>query len=176
MKHVALLRGINVGKAKRVPMAELRELLEALGFTGVKTLLNSGNAIFSGKGADAALGKKIEQAIAKRFEFDVDVVVRSEAEIKKVIALDPLGQADDDSKYLVAFLSSKPAPKTIKPILDADYGKETCAAKGTEFYAFSPGGVLECKSLQALTKSKAVDHMTVRNWRTVKKIAEAMVA
>ena len=45
--------------------------------------------------------------------------------------------------------------------------------KGTEFYAWSPGGVIECKSLAALTAAKAVDHMTVRNWRTVKKIADA---
>ena len=66
-RHIALLRGINVGKAKRIAMADLRALMEALGYAGVRTLLNSGNAVFDAKaGSAASHARKLRAAIREK--------------------------------------------------------------------------------------------------------------
>src|ERR1700744_4210713 len=70
-RYIALLRGINVGKAKRVPMADLRALMESLGYAGVRTLLNSGNAVFDAKaGTAASHAKKLRAAILDTIGVD----------------------------------------------------------------------------------------------------------
>ena len=112
---IALLRGINVGKAKRVPMAELRGLLEGLGYTNVATLLNSGNAVFRAQGRSAAsVAAAVEAAIAKRFGFEVPVVIRTAAELKAIVRENPLGdRAADPSRTLVAFAGTPEALRAL---------------------------------------------------------------
>ena len=78
-RFIALLRGVNVGKAKRVPMADFRALLVGLGGTDVSTLLNSGNAVFSAAGTSAAKHAiRFAAAIAERLQVDVPVIVKSD--------------------------------------------------------------------------------------------------
>src|SRR6202012_1057284 len=77
-RYIALLRGINVGKAKRVPMADLRALMEALGFSGVRPLLNSGNAVCAARAASAAShAKALKAAIREKTGVDCEVVVKT---------------------------------------------------------------------------------------------------
>ena len=93
---VALLRGINVGKAKRVSMAELRTLLSGLGYTNVATLLNSGNAVFRApKGISAGHATEIAAAISDRLKLDVPVIVKSARELATLIKLKALTDASD---------------------------------------------------------------------------------
>lgn len=90
-EYVALLRGINVGRAKRVPMADLRSLLESLGCSDVRTLLNSGNAIFQAPGSPThELAAAIEAAIQERFGFPVAVLVHTAEELNIIITENPL--------------------------------------------------------------------------------------
>ncbi|MFO7609079.1 MAG: DUF1697 domain-containing protein, partial [Candidatus Krumholzibacteriia bacterium] len=103
---VALLRGINVGRGNRVPMAELRRLLEQLGYGHVSTLLNSGNAVFCapaklGSRAEAAIG----QALADELGIAVPVIVKSARQFRSVIAANPSPAVSDPSRLLVAFSS-----------------------------------------------------------------------
>ncbi len=173
-QFAALLRGVNVGPTTRVPMADLRELLEVFGAQDVKTHLNSGNALFhlhhSPKTIDAAL----TELISERFGFQIDVTCRTKKQLESVIALDPLKKlGEDDSKYIVAFMPSPPKPAAIKPVLAADYpAGETCAHKGREFYVFSPRGVAESQALKALNKTKPAAFATARNVRTIAKLIE----
>src|ERR1700682_5859264 len=93
---VALLRGVNIGKAKRVPMAELRVLLSGLGYTGVATLLNSGNAIFrASRGTPAKHAKNTAAAISTQLKVDVPVIVKSASELTAILAENPVKAAAD---------------------------------------------------------------------------------
>lgn len=175
-RFAALLRGVNVGPTTKVPMAELRELLEELGATDVKTHLNSGNALFYLHASPKAIDGILTDAISERFGFRVDVVCRTKKQLESAIAADPFkGQASDDSKYVIAFMPKPPKAAAIKPVLTAEYPNgELCALKGREFYIWSPKGVSESKSAKALAKSKAADFNTGRNVRTIKKLIELL--
>src|SRR6187402_2596781 len=106
-RYVALFRGINVGKAKRVAMADLRSLLGKLGYKDVRTLLNSGNAVFSGDAGPASgHADRIRQAVLKKTGVDAMVIVKSAKDIEGIIAGNELGPtADDHSRLLVAVCS-----------------------------------------------------------------------
>src|SRR5690348_234259 len=101
---VALLRGINLGPNRRVPMPALRELLGAAGFEGVRTYVQSGNVVLSGKGSPRSVARRIEELIAEEFGFEVPVVVRTRDELADVVARDPLGDVVANPKlYQVTF-------------------------------------------------------------------------
>ena len=117
---VALLRGINLGSKRRVPMADLRELLTDLGYTDVRTVLASGNAIFTGPKAKAR--EKLEKALKERFEMDIDVVVRTMDELEAVIAADPYGDAiDNPTRYFVVFLDGAPKKQALEALGELDF-------------------------------------------------------
>jgi len=167
--QIALLRGINVGKTKRLAMADLRALLEELGFTDVRTYVQSGNVVFAGPKAGAA--KKIEAGIAERFGFDVPVIVRTEAELAAVVEANPLkAVADDDAKHLVSFLSKKVPAATLDDVDREAFAPEEFVLAGTELYLWCPGGVHKSKLAKKLSDRKLGAIATARNWRTVEKL------
>jgi uncharacterized protein (DUF1697 family) len=89
-RHIALLRGINLGPNRRVAMADLRDLLVAAGYGDVQTYLQSGNVLLSSDSAAEQLGAELEQRLRAGLGLDVAVVVRSREELADVIARDPL--------------------------------------------------------------------------------------
>src|SRR4029453_16118777 len=96
-RYVALFRGINVGKAKRIAMADLRTLFGKLGFTGVRTLLNSGNAVFTAAAEPAgALADRIRQAVHKKLGVDARVIVKSGKDIADIIKGNAIGPVATD--------------------------------------------------------------------------------
>ena len=123
---IALLRGINVGKAKRIAMADLRALVAGLGFTHVRTLLNSGNVVFRGEAGSASeIASQIERAIVAKSGFSSRVTVLSAAELDRIIVEDPLGAiADDPSRYLVAVLQDPVDIQLLQPLLIRDFSPE----------------------------------------------------
>jgi uncharacterized protein (DUF1697 family) len=110
-RFVVLLRGVNVGTAKRVPMAEFRALLSALGYSIVATLLNSGNAVFTAaSGAPARHAADIASAIASKLKVEVPVVVKSAKELSAIIAGNPIkAEPEEYSRLLVAFAQDSKA-------------------------------------------------------------------
>ena len=171
VESVALLRGINVGRAKRVPMAELRDLLESLGCSGVKTLLNTGNAVFQApKGSSRELAATIEKAIQGRFGFPVPVLVHTAREFNAIIADNPMPRAaQDPSRFLVAFVSSKAQLARAKPLLKESWSPEKFAIGGKAAYLWCASGIRESRLLQAFGKVTE-SSITTRNWATVLKI------
>ena len=107
---VALLRGINVGGHRKVPMAELRELCEAIGWDEVRTYIQSGNVVFSAAGKGRAHEAALEQAIERRFGFPVDVIVRSGAELSRHAAANPFLEASEKEPNRVMLFLSKKKP------------------------------------------------------------------
>ncbi|MGV8854621.1 MAG: DUF1697 domain-containing protein [Devosia sp.] len=110
-RHVALLRGVNLGK-RQVKGAELKLAFAAMGFDNVKTLLASGNVLFDA--ADSVSAEAIETALEQKFGFDVGTVLRSQAEIRAIVASDPFnGRVEDkDTKLYVTFVADRNA-KTL---------------------------------------------------------------
>jgi uncharacterized protein (DUF1697 family) len=170
-RYVALFRGINVGKAKRIAMADLRALLDKLGYADVATLLNSGNAVFTANAEPAAThATRIRDAVRKKLGVDALVVVKSDQEIAGVIAGNVLGKvATDDSRLLVAMTNGAQGLAAVKALANAPWGAEKIHVGKHAAYVWCANGILESKAAVALLK-KLEDTGTTRNWATLNKI------
>ena len=132
---VALLRGINVGKAKRIAMADLRALVEDAGFTQVRTLLNSGNVVFAGaKHPFPKLAARLETAIETRVGFRPHVVVVDAAWVDVVVQENPLTQADNPSRLLVGFVQDTDRLQSVRELVSRDYRWEAVADRLGRIY------------------------------------------
>jgi uncharacterized protein (DUF1697 family) len=171
-RQIALLRGINVGKAKQVPMGRLRELMEEWGYEDVVTLLRSGNVVFTGPGgASAKFAEQLAERLREAFGFEIRVVVRSAAELAKIVKANPLaGVADDPSKQLVLFLSDRYAPGTVADLDPADFEPEAFHLAPREIHLWVPGGINDSPIVKALTEKRLGVTVTGRNWRTLEKL------
>jgi uncharacterized protein (DUF1697 family) len=174
-RRVALIRGINVGRAKRVPMADLRALMADLSYTDVQTLLNSGNVVFTDCGTGpAAAQARIEERIASRFGIAVRVTVLTASELDTAVHGNPLlGVADNPSRLLVAFLAEPANRSLLEPLLEREWAPEALALGSRVAYVWCPDGVLQ-SSLNDAIGSLAGELVTARNWRTTMKIHAAI--
>jgi uncharacterized protein (DUF1697 family) len=167
---VALLRGINVGRARRVAMADLRALIEGLGYRSAHTLLNSGNAVFTAKDAPAKVGLRIEKALVAKLGVSSRVTVLTGAELAAVVKDDPIGRkVTNPSRYLVAFLAGETERTKLRPLAKQDWGKERLALGRRVAYLWCPEGFLESPMQAAVAKALG-DAVTVRNWATTTKL------
>jgi uncharacterized protein (DUF1697 family) len=167
--HVALLRGVNVGGNKRVPMAEWRALMEGLGYTRVRTLLNSGNAVFDAAPSPTHAAR-IRQALLDGLGFDVPVIVKTAAEMRAIEAQNPLAaEAADASRLLVAFTATADDLAGLVPLAALALAPERMQVGQHAAYLWCAGGILESKAGAALL-GKAGRAATSRNWATVLKL------
>ena len=168
---VALLRGVDVGKAKRVPMADLRSLLSGLGYTNVATLLNSGNAVFHAtKGASAQYAEAIAAAISDKLKVQVPVVVKSASELATIISENPISaEASAHSRFLAIFVQDSKALPGLAAIEALVVAPEQFHIGRNAAYLFCAAGILESKAGAALL-GKAGKAATTRNWATVIKL------
>jgi uncharacterized protein (DUF1697 family) len=172
--HIALIRGINVGKAKRISMADLRALIEGLGYRDVKTLLNSGNIVFTAKAKPEAAAARIEKALIAETGVSARVTVLTAAELAEAIAENPLATiADDPARHLVAVFNSSADRSRLEPLLKQDWKPGRLAAGTRVAYLWCPDGILESKLMIAVGKALK-DAVTSRNWATILKL-HAMV-
>lgn len=173
-RYLALLRGINVGTAKQVSMAELRTLAAGLGYADVRTYLRSGNVLLTSDTATAdEVATQLAKAIADEFSMTVSVVVRTRAELAAVVAANPLGEvATDPSRSVVVFLSGPPDTAGLAGLLAVDVAPEQIVADGRELYLWCPNGQADGAATKALTKAKLGVTVTARNWRTVTTLLE----
>ncbi len=171
-KQIALIRGINVGKAKRIAMADLRTLLEELGCSGVKTVLNSGNAVYSTQATAAESAQRIEAEIQKRFHFSAKVMVITAEELRVIIEQNPLAAvADNPSRLLVAVFSEDMELSKLQPLAEKDWSPDAFGLGSKAAYLWCPEGVLESPVPEALGKLVG-EKSTTRNWGTMLKLWE----
>jgi len=171
---VALMRGINVGTSKRIAMADLRALLEELGYSQIRTHLNSGNAVFAcaPESADGA-GSAIERAITTDLGVQCAVITRTGPELEHAVAMNPLlGIVSDPSRHLVGFLSGRPDPARVTELLEQDFGADEVRLLGREVYLWCPGGVLDSPFGKVDWEKSIGVSVTMRNWNTVRKLAD----
>jgi uncharacterized protein (DUF1697 family) len=175
MKYIALLRGINVGGNKKVPMADLKKTFEILGFTNVKTLLNSGNVIFVSKETNVnSLKQQIEQRLEKTFGFVIPVIIRTHKEIQDLVVSDPFMSisATPEARLYITFLSEKSKNNLKLPYESENKDARILQVSNLEICSvvvLSPAkGTLD---LMSFIEKEFGKNVTTRNWNTVVKLA-----
>ncbi|MGW6129142.1 DUF1697 domain-containing protein [Cellulomonas sp. NPDC055163] len=166
---VALLRGVNVGGHRKVPMARLRAVAEGLGHEQVKTHLNSGNVVLVAPddAAPERIAGDLAAGLREDLGFDVDVVVRTRAELDAAVAANPFpdAAAEDPGRVLVMFFAADLDPD---PAFDAAaLGNERVVWAGREAYVHYPDGLGRSRLAPDVLTRAARQAGTGRNWRTV---------
>ena len=172
-RYVVLLRGINLGPHNRIAMPKLREALEEAGFDDVQTYVQSGNVVLTSTGSAAKVARACERAIAERFGLEVDVVVRTRAELAAVVKRNPHAKVATNPKtYQVTFLEKKLAAKVVRELEQAAADDERVVVAGREVYAWHPRTVARSKLWAKLAGRGLGVTATSRNWTTVTKLLE----
>jgi uncharacterized protein (DUF1697 family) len=156
---VALLRAVNLGSRNKVPMAQLRRVLEDAGYVDVRTVIASGNVVFSRSAKPST--HSLESLIAAEFGVRTTVILRSGAQLRKLRAAKPF-----DGTAYVAFLAARPrSTKSIE-------GLDEFAVVGSDIVLHFPTGYAAAQLTGAVLEKKLGVEATVRNWNTVEKLAD----
>jgi len=169
--YAVLLRGINVGGARPLPMAALRSALTDAGLGDVRTYLQSGNVVLTSRKSAASVAETVEREISRTFHHDVTVIVRAEAALAAVVAANPFVRPDADPgrQLHVGFLLERPPSERIEALEARRVAPEEVQVTGSEVYLWCPDGVGRSRLAPALERTLRV-RMTVRNWRTVTEV------
>lgn len=172
---ISMLRGVNVGGHNKIKMDALRALYESMKLRDAQTYVQSGNVIFRTDELDIArLAKRIEDGIERKFGFRADVILRTSAEMRKVIARNPFAKRSgiEPGKLLVSFLASDPGEESRERLRQMKCDPEELRIEGREIYIYFPNGAgrskLNWAGLGKMLKTSA----TGRNWNSVTKMLE----
>ncbi|MGH2793553.1 MAG: DUF1697 domain-containing protein [Actinomycetota bacterium] len=171
-RHVVLLRGVNLGKNKRIAMSDFRALLESLGYEDVRTHIVSGNAIVSGgQGPATGMERAIEQALDSKLGLDVTVIVRSAKELDDLVSANPFATKRADPKAMHAvFLSMDPKPAAVEAVDPAGSAPDRFAFGKRVIYLHLTDGVAGSK-LPNWEKLLEV-RTTMRTWNVVNRLRD----
>jgi uncharacterized protein (DUF1697 family) len=168
VRRVILLRGINLGPNRRVPMAELRALLTEAGYENVRTYLQSGNVVLDRDDQPVQLEADTAALISDRFGFAVPVVSRTAEELAAVVKRDPLRElVTEPKRYQVSFLDGTLTATVVKDLETLVSESEAVVFDGREIYAWHPDGVARSKLWNKLAGGRLGVTATARNWTTV---------
>jgi uncharacterized protein (DUF1697 family) len=173
--YISLLRGINVGGKNKLSIEELKRVYSSLGFTGVRTYIQSGNIVFESPDArEKGHEKSIEGKIKKAFAMDIPVMVRTREELQRTIESNPFlpSKAHQVDKLLVTFLSDLPDKKAMDKLASLKWIGEDFRIIGREVYLFCPNGYGRTKLTNNAFESKLGVRATTRNWATVNRLLE----
>jgi uncharacterized protein (DUF1697 family) len=168
--HFSLLRGINVSGQKTIHMADLKNLYEALGFSDVRSYVQSGNVVFAAANPDpATLAASIEAQIRQTFGFDVSVFVRSAPDFQGLLKANPFlhGRSEDPARLHVTFLYALPAAVKLSALEKPAAGNDEFLIAGREIFLFCPDGYGRTKLSNAFFERKLAVPATTRSWNTV---------
>lgn len=170
-RQIALLRGINVGGARRLPMADLRASMAALGYADAETLLQSGNVVFSSDEDPGLAATRIQKRLLADTGMDIPVVVRTAAEMAVVVDRNPLRrQATNPRSYHVAFLSEAPASALVAQLDAAAFRPDLFVVDGREVFIWWPAGAHRARLTTGLLERRLGVTATARNWNTVERL------
>jgi uncharacterized protein (DUF1697 family) len=166
MRWVAFLRAVNLGARNKVPMADLRTLLQDAGYGNVRTYIASGNVLLDGPRSRARAAGELERLVADAFGVETTAVLRTPQELATTVEEHPF---DDAADTYVAFLAARPS-KTAAARLEAFDSDPVLA--DAELYLQLPRGVQGSRLSNARIESLLGVSATLRNWRTVVALVE----
>ena len=171
--YVVLLRGVNVGRARAVPMGPLRDALGAVGHAEVRTYAQSGNVVLRSRSSASRVAESVHDVVADLSGLDVAVVVRTAAEVGDVAAHNPFLRrpgADPGRQLHVAFLEDRPAAAAAAGLDPHRAAPEELFVRGREVYLWCPNGMGRSRVMLGVERALGTA-ATVRNWRTVLELA-----
>ncbi|MEU7471058.1 DUF1697 domain-containing protein [Streptomyces sp. NPDC044984] len=175
-RYAALLRGINVGGSRKVPMADLRALVEGLGHDGVRTHLQSGQVVFTAAhGDEESLAAGLSAAIERHFGFGVDVIVRDHAYLKRIVEACPYPAGELEPRQLhVTYFSAPVTPERFAGIDPGAYLPEEFRLGDRALYLYAPNGLGRSQLAEHLARPRVTKGVvaTSRNWNTAVKLVE----
>jgi uncharacterized protein (DUF1697 family) len=170
---VSMLRGVNLGKHRRVKMDDLRAAYESLKLRDVQTYVQSGNVVFTTDETDSTLlTKRLEKQIGRTLGFHADVIARTVSEMRAVVARNPFVKRRglDPSKLLVTFLATDPGEEAREKVRGIKTDPEELRIEGRELYVYFPEGVGRSKFPASAIEKLLKTSGTARNWNTVTKL------
>jgi uncharacterized protein (DUF1697 family) len=176
MRYISILRGINVGTGRKVPMADLKKLCENLGLLNVQTYIQSGNVVFELAKTEAIpmLENRLQQAFSGTFGFDIPVIARTAEEWAESIVINPLWKekdADIERLHLTC-LKEVPSPELLEKIRMFQFLPDRFEIIGKDVFIFCAAGYGTSKLTNSFFESKLKTPATTRNWKTVMKLHE----
>lgn len=172
MTYAALLRGINLGARNKVAMGDLRALVAGLGCEDVATYVQSGNVVFKSSTPRAQLHAALEGQIRRALGLELVVVLRTKAELAKLVAGNPFSGRGREPKLHVTFLAETPPRARVRALETFDSGADELRVAGKHVYLHLPGGYGRSKLSNAFFEQQLGVAATTRNWNTVTKLAE----
>lgn len=166
--YIILLRGINVSGKNKIPMADLRALLNDLNFKNIQTYIQSGNIILESDESKSTVCKKIKDAILQRFDYDVPVIARTISEWKKAIDSYPFS-VENEKIVAFAFLNEVPKETTIEI---KKIGEDKYKIDDDVVFLYCPSGFGKTKLTNNSIEKKLKVTATTRNLRTTLKLLE----
>ena len=168
--YISILRGINVGGKRKIIMKDLCLLHQNLGFTNVRSYIQSGNVVFESKlNSNEQLESIISDAILKKYGFEVPVIVRSKAEWKAIKEANPYLNESIEQLH-ITFLKDTPPPDNLKFFDAFDAGNDQLQIADKQIYIFCGGAYRETKLTNQLFEKKLQTNASTRNWKTFMKI------
>ena len=170
---VVLLRGVNVGGANRLAMADLRNVVTALGHTEVSTYIQSGNVVLRSDRKDrAAMADEICAGIQAKSGLSVAAVLRTPKELRASLAANPYKEAPDGARTLITYLSDAPAAADVARLETDRFLPDQFVVMASELYGLYPNGAGRSKMTLDYFEKRLHVHGTSRNLNTVAKLIE----
>jgi uncharacterized protein (DUF1697 family) len=173
--YVAFLRGINVGKERRVRTADIKVLMESLGYASVVTYLQSGNFVFQAEaGSPGQISLNLSRAIKERFDFELRVLVLTGEELLALLDGNPLTSREDLDldKLHATILDGQPALRGEDDLLSLCHPPEEVALGERAIYLYCPEGYRNTRLTNSFIEKRLGLSATTRNWRTVTALAQ----
>jgi uncharacterized protein (DUF1697 family) len=171
VRLILLLRGVNLARNRRLAMADLRKVLQGLGYEDAVTHLQSGNAVLTSGKRPATVKREVERSLADELGLETEVFVRTRDEFAAVVERDPLGDvAANPSRYLVTFLSGKPSAALKRELEASVTAPDRAVLRGDALYSWHPDGLQRSKLMSMLGRKGLGVSATSRNWNTVTKL------
>ena len=174
MIYAAFLKGINVGGHNKVKMADFRQMLEGLGYSGVKTYIQSGNAVFSCEGSKDEVVSKIDEAMKQKFGFSAGIMLKSMDELGTILTECPYitredQQTDSGAKRLYVGMTNFDIEKSVEDKLgDIKEAGDDFHIAGRDIYLWFDEGLGRSKF--GTRMASVLDPVTLRNWNTMSKV------
>jgi len=171
-RYIVLLRAVMPSGKNKVPMAQLREVLSAAGFDNVRTYIQSGNALVDSSRPAREVATRVHALIKDEIGPDLGVVVRTAAQLRKVLEGNPFRDGHDQSRVFYALFAKRPPAAKVKQLLAEDLGEESLAISGDVAYMYIPGLYGRNRLSNNFLEKRLGVVGTMRNANTLRRLVE----
>ena len=172
-RRVALLRGVNVGRAAQLSMPALAQLARELGWTDVATVLRSGNLLFTAPVSDAEAAGLLSAAVASALRLQVAVVIRTGEQVRALLDHHPFVDGDP-ARTVIACADRELEPEAVRRLTALVSGTERLKVLGTDVFAAFPDGQASSRLAAGMAKAAEPAVLTARNLNTMVRLAELL--